>query len=191
MTHHALVINCYKDSLHNTIGLVYRVGMVAVHTYVGSGAPALAATTMESKMPIGIVDVLITKAARTESFNWEELPESSRAYAADYGLRQCIIDTVAGIARKDFNSDDEFHAAAWKVAEKRVNQLRSGDVPKARVASDPATIAARKLADALKGESVNLDELKAWLASRKTPTGDSTTTVAPDSTLKPKKSKAA
>jgi hypothetical protein len=136
---------------------------------------------------IGVIDVVISKANRTESFDWETLPDSSRAYVVDYGLRQCIIDTVAGVARKDFNSDAEFNAAAWKVAEKRVNQLRTGDVPRARVPSDPATIERRKMAETLKNEGVGMDEFTAWLAARKTPAADSTTTVAPDSTLKKKK----
>lgn len=113
-----------------------------------------------------IINVQVTKAAATFTFDTATLPETSKNYGLEYGLRQTINDTVAGVARKDYASDEEFNAAALAKAQKRVDQLNSGNVPGSRTPADPKLAVVRKLVANIDAETlakVDPAKLVAWL----------------------------
>ena len=71
--------------------------------------------------------VTVSKGApRTESFDTTKLPQASIEYLLQYGLNQSINDAHASIKKDDPNVRDLVAAAVSK----RVNQIRTGTVPR-------------------------------------------------------------
>jgi hypothetical protein len=79
-----------------------------------------------------IVTVKVAKVNELVEFDVESLPAESLAYAITYGLTQSINDTHAPVSRKNFSDDESFNAAVWEKAQKRIDQIRSGNVPGTR-----------------------------------------------------------
>jgi hypothetical protein len=109
-----------------------------------------------------LLNIFVPKANHTYEIETDLLPETSNEYATTYGFRQCLVDPTAGVKRSDFDSDEEFHAAAREKADKRMAQLESGMVPGTRVvATKEAKV--KQLAAAL---NIPMETLAQFLAQR-------------------------
>ena len=93
-----------------------------------------------------MLNVYVPKADHTFSVEVEDLPADSIAYNLEYGARQSVNDTVAGVKRSDFATLEEFQAAAFAKADKRWQQILSGNVPGSRAPRSEVTAKARKIA---------------------------------------------
>lgn len=101
-------------------------------------------------MPIGAVTIRLAKIAESFTFpEFESLPEASQHYVVAMGLTQSVNDTVAGVKRADFETDDEFRAACLAKYNVRLAQIIDGNVPGTRAPADPRLASYRKAADIL------------------------------------------
>jgi len=79
-----------------------------------------------------LLNVNVPKADHTFSIEIESLPPVSLEYIIRYGATQAVVDTTAGVKRTEFKTDAEFNAAALAKAQKRWDQIVSGNVPGTR-----------------------------------------------------------
>lgn len=96
-----------------------------------------------------IIQVKVAKLNEVVDFDVESLPSASLQYAITYGLTQAVNDAHAGVARKNFATDQEFLTEVRAKATKRIEQVLSGNVPGSRAPVDPNAAKARKLAKEL------------------------------------------
>jgi hypothetical protein len=86
--------------------------------------------------------ITIAKTSESVDFDSDNLPEASNLYAWTYGLTQSVNDATASVVRKNYDAgvdgDLAFRADANEKAQKRINQIASGDVPGSRAPADPA-----------------------------------------------------
>lgn len=92
-----------------------------------------------------LVEIKVAKLNNIATFDVESLPPASLQYVITYGLTQAIGDAHASIARKNFETDAAFLAAVTEKVEKRMEQIRTGNVPGSRAPSDPNAAKVRKL----------------------------------------------
>jgi len=97
--------------------------------------------TMEVDMTV--YNIQVSKINAVESFDDTKLPEASRVYLMNYGLTQALGDAHAGCTEKAFPDEAARIAEARKRVQARVDQIRTGQVPKTTVVS-PALVAAAK-----------------------------------------------
>jgi len=108
------------------------------------------------------LNIFVPKANYTFSAEVESLPTESLEYVIKYGATQAVVDTTAGIKRSDFTTDEEFHEAALVKAQKRWDQITSGNVPGSRVA-DPQAAERREFMKLMRETGASADDLKAAL----------------------------
>jgi hypothetical protein len=114
------------------------------------------------------ISAYVKKLDLTHTRVFEELPEASREYLANYGFTQCVNDAHASVQRKDY-SDGAVGDAAWTADVKaatdaRLAQIDSGDFARARKA-DPATAKIKAVFKkaGVDVDSIDPDKLLAWL----------------------------
>lgn len=90
-----------------------------------------------------IYNIAVSKINIVESFDDTRLPEASRVYLTQYGLTQALGDAHAGVTVKAFPDEAERLAEVRKRVAARVEQIRTGQVPKTNVVS-PVLVAAAK-----------------------------------------------
>lgn len=83
----------------------------------------------------------VSKIGETFSFDDAKLPETSKVYATEYGLKQSMNDSVAGVKLDAFNSETEYLEEAQRRAYKRRDQILTGQTPRGS-AVDPLLVAA-------------------------------------------------
>jgi len=93
-----------------------------------------------------LLNIFVPKANHTFTCDVESLPRESLEYVIRYGATQAVVDTTAGVKRTDFDDEAEFNAAALAKAQKRWDQIVSGNVPGQRGPADPNLAKARELA---------------------------------------------
>jgi len=114
-----------------------------------------------------MLTIYVPKADHTFECEVEALPPVSLQYILEYGARQAVVDTTAGVKRVEWASDAAFHAAALVKAEKRWAQIMSGNVPGSRAPVDSTTAKARELAKLMANDSGLAAEVEALIAARK------------------------
>jgi len=77
------------------------------------------------------------------------------------GATQSLNDSHASVSKKDYTTLDEFIAAVSEKVAKRVEQLRSGDVPGARAPADPKAKAVREVVKAAEAAGLDMAEVMA------------------------------
>lgn len=110
----------------------------------------------------------------------ESLPATTVAYLIQYGANQCLNDTHASVAKKDFTDETKFVDAVCAKVQRRVDQLVSGNVPGARTPS-AATAAVRKLQAAIGDVPVGDDivgEFAEFIRARRAESATESTEVA-------------
>lgn len=110
----------------------------------------------------------------------ESLPATTVAYLIQYGANQCLNDTHAAVAKKDFADETAFIDTVCAKVQKRVDQLISGNVPGSRTPS-AATAAVRKLQAAIGSGGVTDDmilKFAEFIESQKTAAESVETEVA-------------
>jgi hypothetical protein len=103
----------------------------------------------------------IAKTGESVEFDSDTLPEASNLYAWTYGLTQSVNDATASVVRKNFENQEDFELEARTKAQKRIDQIMSGDVPGSRAPADPAKKRAQIVSFLAK---LSPDERKALLA---------------------------
>lgn len=78
------------------------------------------------------MDIMITKIGRTVPVNWNLFDDDARGNAIVVGLGRILNDSVAGVKRDNFDSDDEFVAACLTKIETRLVNLANADRRTAR-----------------------------------------------------------
>jgi hypothetical protein len=101
-----------------------------------------------------LIQIKIAKVNELVDVDVEALPPVSLQYAITYGLTQSFNDAHAAIARKNFETDAAFFAAVREKANKRIDQVLTGNVPGARAPVDPHAAKARKLAKELSDDEM-------------------------------------
>lgn len=72
--------------------------------------------------------ITIAKAAKNVVVDFDALPDVSKAYIIEYGLRQSLNDATASLKRDEYKTDGEFQDAALAVAEKKLAGILSGEL---------------------------------------------------------------
>jgi len=108
------------------------------------------------------LNIFVPKANHTFTCEVEDLPAESIAYALDYGIRQSVVDTTAGVKRVDFTTTEEFNAEALAKAQKRWDQIVSGNVPGTRTPNVEAA-KARELMKVVVGANMTVEQATAIL----------------------------
>ena len=72
--------------------------------------------------------ITIAKAGKSVEVDFDALPEVSRTYIVEYGLRQSLNDATASLKRDEYKSDAEFQDAAFAVANKKLDSILSGEL---------------------------------------------------------------
>ena len=72
--------------------------------------------------------IKIAKLGESVEFDSATLPDVSNLYAWTYGLNQSVNDAHASV-KPDFETEAEWLAAVRAKTDKRVAQIRTGDVP--------------------------------------------------------------
>ena len=98
----------------------------------------------------------VSKLNESQDFDYDQLPEASRRYVFQYGLNKSINDAHAAIKRADYADETLWLAAVREPAEKRIEQIRSGNVPGSRGPADPKAAVARELARKLESAGIDL-----------------------------------
>jgi hypothetical protein len=112
------------------------------------------------------ITVRVAKLGTEVDFTTEQLPATSLMYVLTYGLTQAINDAAASIVRKNFETDEAFVAAVREKCDKRIEQVRSGDVPGARAPTDPNAAKARAIAKEMAADPELAAELEKLMARR-------------------------
>jgi hypothetical protein len=112
------------------------------------------------------ITVRIAKLGTDFDFVTEQLPAPSLQYLLTYGATQAVNDSAASIVRKNFESDETFAAAVAEKKQKRIDQIRSGDVPGVRAPTDPNTAKARAIAKEMAADPELAAELERVMARR-------------------------
>ena len=90
--------------------------------------------------------VVVAKTGDSFEYDWDTLPEASREFVIDYGLRQYVNDGHAGATVKAFPNETERLAAAREGAAERDTNIRAGNFArKARMPVDVEAAFARKM----------------------------------------------
>jgi hypothetical protein len=107
--------------------------------------------------------VAVPKAGRNYTVDTATIPAISLAYIQDYGARQSLVDSTAGVKRENFNSDAEFTAEAQKRADNRFRQIKNGELGPGggRVIVDPMVVLAAKM-------GLTVEKLEAVIAAGRT-----------------------
>ena len=75
-----------------------------------------------------MLNISIAKAGESVTVDFDALPEVSQKYIIEYGLRQSLNDATASLKRDDYETDDDFKAAALAVANKKLDGILSGEL---------------------------------------------------------------
>lgn len=70
--------------------------------------------------------VLVSKINESVDFDHDQLPESSREFALQYGLTQWLADKHANIKRADFEDESAWLAAVRERTNESVTAIREG-----------------------------------------------------------------
>lgn len=90
--------------------------------------------------------IIIAKAAQSVAIDFDALPEVSKTYFIEYGMRQALNDATAPLKREDYESPELFRDAAMALVNKRLDGILKGEL---RTASS-------KIADPLEAETMRL-----------------------------------
>jgi hypothetical protein len=112
------------------------------------------------------ITVRIAKLGTEVDFDTEYLPATSVLYALTYGLTQSINDAAASIVRKNFSDESLFLEAVREKCDKRLDQIRTGDVPGSRAPTDPNAAKARAIAKEMAADPELAAALEAVMAKR-------------------------
>jgi hypothetical protein len=112
------------------------------------------------------ITVRIAKLATDFDFVLEDLPAASMKYLLTYGATQAVNDAAASIVRKNFETDEAFAKAVAEKVQKRIDQIKSGDVPGARAPTDPNAAKARAIAKEMAADPELAAALEAVMAKR-------------------------
>jgi hypothetical protein len=112
------------------------------------------------------ITVRIAKLGTDVDFTTEQLPPASIMYALTYGLTQSINDAAASIVRKNFSDESLFLEAVREKCDKRLDQIRTGDVPGSRAPTDPNAAKARAIAKEMAADPELAATLEAVMAKR-------------------------
>jgi hypothetical protein len=75
------------------------------------------------------------------------------------GATQSLNDAHASVSKKDYATPTEFLVAVSEKVAKRVEQIRSGNVPGTRAPADPKAKAAREVVKAAEAAGLDLAEV--------------------------------
>jgi hypothetical protein len=112
-----------------------------------------------------LIQVKVAKLGSVEEFEVEALPPASLQYAITYGLTQAINDAHASVSPKGYSDRDAFLRVVGEKVAKRVEQIRSGNVPGTRAPADPKAKAAREVLKAAEEAGVDMAEVMDAIAA--------------------------
>jgi hypothetical protein len=112
------------------------------------------------------ITVRIAKLGTDFDLLVEALPAESMMYLLKYGATQAVNDAAASIVRKNFESDETFFAAVNEKCDKRLEQIRTGNVPGSRAPTDPNAAKARAIAKEMAADPELAAELEKLMARR-------------------------
>jgi ribosome-associated translation inhibitor RaiA len=116
-----------------------------------------------------MITVRVAKLAMDVDFTTEQLPPASLQYLLTYGATQAVNDSAASIVRKNFETDTAFADAVAEKVQKRIDQIKSGDVPGSRAPTDPKMAKLRAVVKAAESDpkmAAALDKIFAELAKQ-------------------------
>ena len=73
-------------------------------------------------------NILIAKAATSVAVDYDNLPEVSKTYFLEYGMRQALNDATASLKLADFETPELFKAAALAMVEKKLDGIQKGEL---------------------------------------------------------------
>jgi hypothetical protein len=79
-------------------------------------------------MAIGTITVRVAKVNADRTYDWESLPESTRAFIADYGFKQWLADAHAPCVRRNYETEAAWLADVVKRVGERDLMARSGTI---------------------------------------------------------------
>jgi hypothetical protein len=112
------------------------------------------------------ITVRVAKLALDVDFTLEDLPAASMKYLLTYGATQAVNDAAASIVRKNFETDVAFADAVAEKTQKRIDQIKSGDVPGSKAPTDPNAAKARAIAKEMAADPELAAELEKVMARR-------------------------
>lgn len=83
------------------------------------------------------MQVVINKTQETKTIDMAAMPEVSKEFIFNYGLRQILNDCHSSVQRKDFKTDDEFIAAVTAAVDKKLAGIMAGELTSRRAGSEP------------------------------------------------------
>jgi hypothetical protein len=110
---------------------------------------------MESTM-----DIFVKKTGQTVQVS-DDLPEVSREFLFQYGVKQWLNDRHASLQSKDFNDRDEYVEKVMGRVLEGIDKLESGEVPGTKAPATSAT--AKRLAKAIAADPAILAKIEALL----------------------------
>ena len=106
-----------------------------------------------------IYQIVVAKTGETLEYDWDTLPDTSKEFAIEYGLRQYVNDGHAGATVKAYPDEAERLQVAREGVAERDENLRTGNFArKARMPVDVEQAFARKM-------GVSVDRLREIMAA--------------------------
>lgn len=103
-------------------------------------------------------NITINKTNATREIDFDSLPDNAKSFVIEYGLKQLLNDCHSSIARKDYESQEDFEKDVHEKVDAKITSLKDGSLTirsaSVRAPADPVGKEVHKIANDILLEAI-------------------------------------